>query len=100
MNVGTYVQPTARGQVVIPVDYREKLGINENTLLLVKIYAGALYLQPVTPVAKIPSSKELFLEFLAKNRGAWGPETPAEKKLAKKRRAKELARAEMLRNAW
>jgi AbrB family looped-hinge helix DNA binding protein len=100
MNVGTYVQPTDKGQIVIPADYREELGITKNTLLFIQLYGGSINIQPVTPIMLAPGSNEIYLEFLAKNRGAWGPETPGQKKLTKKMKAMELARSEKLKNAW
>lgn len=100
MNVGTYVQPTDRGQIVIPADYREKLGITKNTLLFIQLYSESINIQPVIPIVAAPGSNEIYLDFLAKNRGAWGPETSEEKRLAKKRRAMELERSGKLKNAW
>lgn len=100
MNIGTYVQPTDRGQIVIPADFREELGITKNTLLFIQLYGGSINIQPVIPIVAAPGSNEIYLDFLAKNRGAWGSETPEEKRLAKKWKVMEFARSEKLKNAW
>jgi len=100
MNVGTYVQLTARGQVVIPVDYREMYGIDENTLLNIFPYGDGIYIRPVTVLPARANDDAAFIAFLKENRGSWGPETPEEKKRAKTQRKLELAESEKNRNAW
>lgn len=41
------VKPLAKGQITIPAEFREKLGIDRNTLLNVRLLAGKLEITPV-----------------------------------------------------
>jgi AbrB family looped-hinge helix DNA binding protein len=100
MNIGTYVQPTARGQVVIPVDYRKMYGIDENTLLNIFPYGDGIYIRPVTVLPARTNDDAAFIAFLKKNQGAWEPETPKDKKKSKTQRETELVESDKNRNAW
>lgn len=53
------------GQVTIPADYREKLGIDTDTLLQISLMQDELHIKPVkisdkTPVTGSPWLKELY----------------------------------------
>jgi len=41
------VKPLRSGQITIPVDFREKLGIGTDTLLQIKLIEGELRIRPV-----------------------------------------------------
>lgn len=44
------VKPLRSGQVTIPVDFREKLGIDADTLLQISIMQGEIRMKPVKTV--------------------------------------------------
>lgn len=101
MNVGNITTAGLKGQVVIPSEYREKLGIAPDTLLSVSLVGGGVYFQPVTVIpSKTIYDDGAFLEFLARNRGFWGKETNEEKRLRVARKKMEIKRAQEMRNAW
>ena len=100
MNVGTFIQPTSRGQIVIPANFRRQLGINESTLLNVKAYSGILVVQPVTPVSLVPETDTVFLAFLKKHRGFMGNDPNFSPAKLKKRKAAELKRQASLKKIW
>ncbi len=41
------VKPYAKGQVTIPVEFREKLGINENTILRMELKGSRIEITPL-----------------------------------------------------
>ena len=41
------IKPLRSGQITIPVDFREKLGIGTDTLLQIKLIEGELRIKPV-----------------------------------------------------
>lgn len=100
MNVGTFTTPTARGQIVIPADYRKALGITSDTMLSLRLIGGGIYVQPMTLSPTTVFDDGTFLDFLKKNRGFMAGDmnfTPA--RLAQKRK-KELARIKEKKNLW
>lgn len=57
------VKPLRSGQITIPADFRERLGINSDTLLQVSLMQGELRIKPVTAVNTVSGSswvKELY----------------------------------------
>lgn len=46
--VSKIVRPLAKGQITIPAEFRERLGIDADTLLNVTLLAGKLEITPVT----------------------------------------------------
>lgn len=60
------VRPLRSGQITIPSDFREKLGITPDSLLLVDLVSGELRIRPVVAVDAISGSdwfKDLYDEF-------------------------------------
>ena len=57
------VKPLRSGQVTIPADFREKLGIDSDTLLQITLMEGELRIKPVRTTAVFDGSswfKELY----------------------------------------
>lgn len=57
------VRPLRSGQITIPSDFREKLGINTDTLLQISLMHGELRIKPVKTVDTVGGSpwvKELY----------------------------------------
>lgn len=56
------IKPLRGGQVTIPADYREKLGIEADTLLKISLMQGELRIKPVKAVDTVGSGwiKELY----------------------------------------
>lgn len=100
MNVGTFTTPTARGQIVIPAAMRKSLGINEDTLLQIKVVGDGIYLHPAHVIPKLQGDNGALLAVLQRVKGSWGPETPEEKKQAKAQRRLELAATRKSKAAW
>lgn len=100
MNVGNFTTPTARGQIVIPAAMRKTLGINEDTVLQIKVVGEGIYLQPAQIMPKLQGDNGALLAVLQRVKGSWGPETPAEKRLVKAQRKLELTATKRSKTAW
>jgi len=62
-----YVKPLRSGQITIPVALRDKLGIDNDTLLQVKLVSGELRIKPVRVTATARNSvwfKKLYDRFV------------------------------------
>ena len=93
--------PNTKGQVVIPSKIRKQLGITSEVPLKFSVIGEGIYVVPMKVIPKtIELDDSLYLEVLKKTRGAWGPETPEEKRLEKKRRKLELAASKRRKNEW
>lgn len=60
------IKPLRSGQITIPADFREKLGIGADTLLQVSLMHGELVIKPVktvNTVAGTPWVRELYEAF-------------------------------------
>lgn len=100
MNIGINVNPNPKGQIVIPVGLRSTLGIDQNTILNLKIMGDGIYMQPMKTVPIMRGDNGAFLAVLKRIRGSWGPETLQEKRFAKTQKKLELAASRRSRNAW
>lgn len=71
-----FIQPFSRGQITLPKDYREYLGINEKSWLKISLLDDEILIQPVkdakeSRVIKPKISREAYLKKLLKIKGAW-----------------------------
>lgn len=59
------VRPLRGGQITIPVEFRKKLGITEESMLQIMLVGGELHITPVrlTAAAGSPWLKELYEAF-------------------------------------
>lgn len=59
------IKPLRSGQITIPADFREKLGIDTDTLLQVSLLHGELIIKPVKAVDQVgsPWLKEAYEAF-------------------------------------
>ncbi|KKU91147.1 MAG: hypothetical protein UY21_C0012G0024 [Microgenomates group bacterium GW2011_GWA1_48_10] len=99
MNIGIITQPNVKGQIVIPKDIRDSLGINEQTNLNITMLGDAIYIKPVTSVYSKLDDDD-YLKILARTRGAWGPASKEEIGREKARRKLELAASARRKKAW
>jgi AbrB family looped-hinge helix DNA binding protein len=57
------VKPVRGGQVTIPVEFRQKLGIDADTLLEISLEGGEIHIRPLTVAPRVAGSpwlKELY----------------------------------------
>lgn len=96
MKVGIITKPNQKGQIVIPKEYRDALGINEKVPLNIILRDQALFIYPVIDVTTATERREQdFLEILKKTKGVWAGDSWEETQ--KKRRKIELEAAKKRR---
>ncbi|OGG02165.1 hypothetical protein A2W14_06570 [Candidatus Gottesmanbacteria bacterium RBG_16_37_8] len=89
MKIGTIIYSNEKGQIVIPKNIRNSIGIDKNVPLNVIERGNGIFIYPIEEIRTKADTNESFYRLLEKTRGAWAgddwPET------AKKRRKIELA---------
>lgn len=87
MNIGVITTPNAKGQVVIPKKFRDKLGISENTTLNIVLDSDSVHIYPVSSVVKTIEANKALLKILEQTQGSWADDDWP--KTAKKQRKSE-----------
>lgn len=99
MKVTTISQTNAKGQVVIPKEVRDCLGITPQTLLNIVLRGGGVYLYPVRDILTSEGEAFPYLKILEKTQGAWGRD-PLEVVSESKRRKFELKASQRSKKGW
>lgn len=71
MNYGVISQTNSKGQLVIPKNYRDALGINPSVPLQIILKADGLYVRPIEQLVTKYAGSDLYLELLDNTAGAW-----------------------------
>lgn len=72
MKIGVVTQSNEKGQIVIPKEYREALGIDSSVSLNIVLQEDGLFVHPVTEVVRTKKmSKSDYLAILKKTQGTW-----------------------------
>lgn len=101
MNVGNIAISNKKGQVVVPRQIREDLGIVEGVPLKFAVWGPGMYVLPMELTPKnLAFDNGAVLEILKRTQGSWSEETPKEKEMEAKRRKFELVASKKARNAW
>lgn len=102
MKIGKILKPNKKGQIVIPKDVRDELGINQYSTLNLLVRDDGFYVHPITNVGttKAKTDNAAFLKMLKETQGAWGPASKEEIKRESARRKLELQASARARNAW
>lgn len=98
MKIGTFITPNIKGQVVIPIKIREKLGISADTPLEVTLMGGGVVLYPVKVLRQSGSVNESYTGVLQKTAGSWSGDDWD--KTQKERRQIELEESTKRKQAW
>ena len=94
MNLDVIVKPMERGQITLPMKFRQKLGISKDTLLNVTLEGDRVVIIPLkkmigdlsSSVIKPKIVKEKYLELLRRFKGdLWSKQDEAERTKMKKR---------------
>lgn len=74
MKVGSIVVTNKKGQVVIPKEVREALGISPNRPLNLILQGRGIFLYPVTEVLTKGEEESSYVEILKRTQGTWASE--------------------------
>lgn len=98
MKIGIITKPNAKGQIVIPKEFRDALGIDSKVLLQLSLRGSGIYIQPIEGVITKEGKESSFVEILRKTQGAWVGDD-WEKTRARRRKI-ELAAARRRKKEW
>lgn len=85
MKVGYITRANTKGQVVIPKEYRQLLGIKDNISLNIIATSSGIFIHPVRSVVSDVTDKSSYVELLERTQGAWaGDSWPRTRKNRKK----------------
>jgi AbrB family looped-hinge helix DNA binding protein len=96
MNIGVFAKPNTKGQIVIPKEMRDKLGIDEHVTLNITLVGNGIHVYPVSHFVTKAEKESSYLKLLGKTKGAWG--TDASKQ--DQRRESELTASAKRKKAW
>ena len=99
MKVGIITKPNEKGQIVIPKDIRDKLGINEQVPLNIILRGNGIYLYPVVDVIGKTDDENVYAKILEKTKGAWST-FQENKKGAISRKQIELKASQKRKHTW
>lgn len=98
MNVGVVTRPNEKGQIVIPKEFRDNLGIDANVLLNLIMRGRGIYVYPISEVVTTIDAESSYLNVLEKTKGTWQKENWS--KLRNKRKKLELAASKKRKQEW
>ncbi len=98
MNVGTITRPNEKGQIVIPKEFRDNLGIDVNVPLNLIMRGRGIYIYPIVEVITTTGIEGSYLNILEKTKGGWQKENWS--KLRNKRKKLELAASKKRKQEW
>lgn len=98
MKIGSIARPNAKGQVVIPKEVRDALGIDANALLTIVVRGRGIYMYPIDEVITKVETESSFLKMLEKTKGTWAERGWTA--MRRRKRKTELAASKRRRRAW
>lgn len=99
MKVGLLTTPNNKGQIVIPKQLRNALGINSETPLNLVLRGSGIYIYPIDEVLIKLESESSYLAILEKTQGAWADDK-SWNKTAKRRKKIEQMSSLRRKKAW
>ncbi|HBQ50727.1 TPA: hypothetical protein DD690_01960 [Candidatus Daviesbacteria bacterium] len=100
MKVGNIVEPNAKGQIVIPKEVRDQLGIRLGVALNLIVGAGGIHLYPIDDVITAVDGTDFRLKIWEKTAGAWSKDSRELDRMLKRRRKIELEASAKRKKAW
>ncbi len=98
MKIGLVTSTNSKGQIVIPKDIRDALGIDAQVTLNMVVAGKGLYIYPVEEFITTTDRESSYPELLEKTKGTWGDEERGETKA--KRSKIELEASRSRKNRW
>lgn len=98
MKVGTVATTNDKGQLVIPKEMRDALGIDSGATLNLVLAGKGIYVYPVEEFITKSETESSYLQLLKKTKGTWAGEEWDE--LRQKRSEIELRASESRKDQW
>src|SRR6266536_486665 len=74
MKVGTFTTTNNKGQIVIPKEMREALGINSQVTLNMRVVGNGIYIYPGEEFITKAEAESSYQQLLEKTKGTWADE--------------------------
>ncbi len=100
MKIGTFTTTNDKGQLVIPKEIRDALGIDSSVTLNIVLAGNGIYVYPVEEFITKSETENSYLHLLEKTKGAWAEDNGDLDKLQQKRSSVELKASESRKNQW
>lgn len=98
MKIGSFTTPNNKGQIVIPKDIRDALGIDTHVMLNITLVGKGIYIYPVEEFLTYAEGENSYVQLLEKTKGAWREEDW--KKIRAKKSKIELEASKSRKNVW
>ena len=100
MNKFEIVRSNAKGQIVIPKEFRDILGVIEESDLKISILENSIIITPVTGYITAEDDMELYKNLLEISKGAWGKVSKKDNLLEIDRKNFEINESKKAKNLW
>jgi AbrB family looped-hinge helix DNA binding protein len=94
MKIGLFTTPNAKGQVVIPKEIRDALGITKHKTLHIQLVGKGIHIYPVDQFITTAENENSYIKLLMKTKGEWKNESTHKKSPI------ELAASQKRKQAW
>lgn len=74
MKISNYASPNKKGQIVIPKEIRDALGIDSRVTLNITVAGKGIYMYPVEEFITHADRENSYVKLLEKTQGKWGIE--------------------------
>lgn len=98
MKVGTIAKTNHKGQIVIPKEMRDDLGIGFNMPLNLIARGAGIYIYPIKEVIGVVDNEDSYMKILEKTKGAWANDNWDKTRM--KRRKIELKSSQSRKKVW
>jgi AbrB family looped-hinge helix DNA binding protein len=98
MKVEIITSANKKGQIVIPKQFRDELGINSNVYLNLVLKDNGIFIQPIKEVMINAEREENYVQILNKTKGAWKNLIPEKNKTQRKKI--ELKASKIRKKQW
>jgi AbrB family looped-hinge helix DNA binding protein len=72
MKIGAFTTPNEKGQIVIPKEIRDALGIDTSVTLNIMQAGKGIYIYPVEEFITKADGESSYVHLLEKTKGSWG----------------------------
>jgi AbrB family looped-hinge helix DNA binding protein len=98
MKTGIITSANEKGQVVIPKNFRDLLGIDPSVFLNLTLRGRGIYIHPVDEVVTKEEKESSYLDLLGKTQGTWEKDNWL--KIRELRKKKELFASKKRKKSW
>lgn len=74
MKIGSFITPNQKGQIVIPKEIRDALGIDAHVTLNVALAGKGIYIYPIEEFLTKVEGESSYVQLLEKTKGTWADE--------------------------